>query len=219
MVSSYVSSSPENNNNNNNDSLPPTSPLYHQEQQLRQQYQQKVLHRAIQHMDPQELDRLIDPGSWLASMLVNVETLPVCVSIATATKQRLGFPLVYVNAAFEKTTGYLRSEIIGQNCRFLQANKAEPEAIIRLTNALRDAKPIRLAITNYRKDGIPFKNLLAMKPIFDENGRYRYVVGVQFDVTQSDSTPEKLQLANQIIQLIPDIIVASENDDDTISSK
>jgi PAS domain S-box-containing protein len=37
-----------------------------------------------------------------------------------------GFPLVYVNAEFERVTGYPREEIIGQNCRFLQVSLSAP---------------------------------------------------------------------------------------------
>lgn len=32
-------------------------------------------------------------------------------------------PIVYVNAAFERTTGYARSAVIGRNCRFLRARR------------------------------------------------------------------------------------------------
>ena len=64
-----------------------------------------------------------------------------------------------------------------QNCRFLQrgrepGDRAEEESIARLTEALREAKPAKVAITNWRKDGTPFRNLLAIKPIMDQNGDY-----------------------------------------------
>lgn len=167
----------------------------------------KVAQKALSTVDLAEVDKLLKCGSWLPSMLAAVENLPVCVSLSTASKDRPGFPLVYVNACFEKTTGYSRNEIVGQNCRFLQAGKAEQESIDRLSAALREAKPVRVAITNFRKDGMPFKNLLAMKPIFSETGSYEYVVGVQFDVTQDDATPEKLKLADQVIQMLPNVII------------
>lgn len=64
-----------------------------------------------------------------------------------------------------------------QNCRFLQRgrdpeDRAEDESIARLTEALREAKPLKVAITNWRKDGTAFRNLLAIKPIMDQNGDY-----------------------------------------------
>ena len=48
-----------------------------------------------------------------------------------------------------------------------------------------------------------------MKPVFDENGEYIYVIGVQFDVTQSDATPAKLKLADDVINMLPNVIVSA----------
>jgi len=109
-------------------------------------------------------------GQWLSLLLTSVECVPVMVSLSTASKDRPGFPLIYVNTAFEVTTGYLRKDIVGRNCRFLQRGKGEPEAVKLLADALRDAQPVKVPITNFRRDGTEFSNLLAMKPIFDENG-------------------------------------------------
>ena len=33
-------------------------------------------------------------------------------------------------------------------------------------------RPLKVAITNWRKDGTAFRNLLAIKPIMDQNGDY-----------------------------------------------
>jgi len=46
------------------------------------------------------------------------------VTIADATAEDL--PLVYVNPAFEKMTGYSSDEVLGRNCRFLQQGKTRP---------------------------------------------------------------------------------------------
>ena len=40
-------------------------------------------------------------------------------------------------------------------------------------------------ITNYRKDGSSFVNLLSLRPVHDSNGVYRFCIGVQFDATVS----------------------------------
>ncbi len=162
--------------------------------------------KAIACVDQSEVDNLLRSGDWFTTLITAVENLPICVSISSASQDKFGFPLVYVNSAFETTTGYSRSEIVGKNCRFLQADVGEPEAVAQLSKCLREAKPIRVAISNKTRDGKVFKNLLAMKPIFDEAGNYAYVVGVQFDVTDEGATAIKLKLANDLINMIPEII-------------
>ena len=164
------------------------------------------LANAMEAIDASELDRLYASGSWLTSLLAAVENLPICVSISTASKSRRGFPLIYVNACFERTTGYSRKEIVGRNCRFLQSEVSEPESLQRLAVALADAKPLKVSITNVRKDGIAFVNFLSLKPIFDDAGEYRYVIGMQFDVTQADATPAKRKLADELMKMLPDEI-------------
>src|SRR3954470_17442586 len=38
-------------------------------------------------------------------------------------------PLVYVNPAFERTTGYASEEALGRNCRFLQGKDRDQPAL------------------------------------------------------------------------------------------
>lgn len=73
-----------------------------------------AIENSIQTKMSIELDKLLAGTSWLSGLLSSIENLPVCVSLAAASHTMRGFPLVYVNAAFETTTGYDRSEILGQ---------------------------------------------------------------------------------------------------------
>lgn len=160
-----------------------------------------------------ELNKLLVGTSWLNGLLASVENLPVCVSLAAANREMAGFPLIYVNAAFESTTGYPRSEIIGQNCRFLQLGKkaghvAETDSIARMTAALREGRPVKVAITNFRKDGTPFRNLLAMKPIFDSEGGYAFVLGIQFDIGVTDASAKKMKIIDDLFRVLPNTIMA-----------
>ena len=66
----------------------------------------------------------------------------------------------------------------------LQEQKAmvqEQEAVLQLVESLRAAEPVQLELTNYRKDGRAFRNLLSLRPVHDSNGRYRYCIGVLAD--------------------------------------
>jgi hypothetical protein len=67
-----------------------------------------IVNQAIASADAEELDTMLLGGDWLKSLMVAVEDLPLCVSLATARPERQGFPLVYVNKAFENATGYNR---------------------------------------------------------------------------------------------------------------
>ena len=66
---------------------------------------------------------------------------------------RPGFPLLYVNKAFEAVTGYPRREVVGRNCRFLQHGRSDPLQLARISDALRNALPCRAVVSNRRKDG------------------------------------------------------------------
>jgi PAS domain S-box-containing protein len=161
------------------------------------------IQRAFATLDPIEIPR-IAKSCYLSTFLGSVEGLPISVSLSSASKDRKGFPLIYVNSVFEEVTGYPRNDIIGRNCRFLQAGKAEADKISALAKALREAKPIKIEITNYRKNGEEFRNLLAMKPIFNYKGEYSFIIGLQFDVSGQSSTVSKLQLIDHLVSMLPD---------------
>jgi PAS domain S-box-containing protein len=72
--------------------------------------------------------------------------------------------------------GYNREEAVGRNCRFLQGPETEPEAIQVIRNTLSKGQDCHVKLTNYRKNGDKFQNLLSMKPVFDADGIYRYVL-------------------------------------------
>lgn len=161
---------------------------------------------TLKSVDDQELQFMLRTGNWLHDLIVAVEELPLCVTLATAREERRGFPLVYVNKTFERVTGYDRKEIVGRNCRFLQSRKTEMEQIRKLQYALRCALPVKVALTNVRKDGEEFINLLAMKPIFDSHGVYSYVVGVQYDITLTGASLRELNMVNDLLNILPNVL-------------
>ncbi|HEY8125629.1 MAG TPA: helix-turn-helix domain-containing protein [Methylocystis sp.] len=92
-------------------------------------------------------------------------------------------PIVYANRPFMRITGYELDEIIGRNCRFLQADDRDQEGRLRLREAMRNREQIEVALRNYRKDGALFHNKLNITPLFDADGRLLYFLGVQYDVS------------------------------------
>src|ERR671910_2150723 len=93
-------------------------------------------------------------------------------------------PIVYVNPAFERTTGYAAEEVLGRNCRFLQREDRAQPALEELRAAVCEGRHCTVVLRNYRKDGTLFWNELSIYPVRDEDGRMTNFVGVQNDVTE-----------------------------------
>ena len=105
-------------------------------------------------------------------------------------------PMVYVNEAFEDSTGYTKSEALGRNCRFLQGDGTDPETVARLREAIDNEEPITVEIRNYRKDGTPFWNELSVAPVYDADGNLIRYLGTQRDITDRKEHIQELQRQN-----------------------
>jgi PAS domain S-box-containing protein len=113
-------------------------------------------------------------------------------SIVIADPNQPDVPLVYVNPAFERTTGYASEEVLGRNCRFLQGKDRDQPALGELRTAVREGRHCTVVLRNYRKDGSLFWNELSIYPVRDEDGRTSSFVGVQNDITERIRTEEIL---------------------------
>ncbi|BBR52390.1 MULTISPECIES: PAS domain S-box protein [Pseudomonas] len=92
--------------------------------------------------------------------------------------------LIYVNAAFERLTGYARNEILYQDCRFLQADDRDQLGRARIRRALTEGRPCREVLRNYRKDGSAFWNELSITPVHNPADQRTYFIGIQKDVSR-----------------------------------
>jgi len=92
-------------------------------------------------------------------------------------------PVLLVNRAFERITGYSEAEVRGRNCRFLQGEDRKQPAIVMLREALREERPVRVVLRNYRKDGELFWNETTLLPVRDDRGTVVYYLGILRDVT------------------------------------
>jgi PAS domain S-box-containing protein len=104
-------------------------------------------------------------------------------------------PLIWVNPAFTRITGYEFGEATGRNCRFLQGPASDRTVIAQMRQAQEDEESVTVTVVNYRKDGTPFWNEVSMSPIFDGEGRLTNFVGVQADVTARVAAERERELA------------------------
>lgn len=90
-----------------------------------------------------------------------------------------GNPIVAVNDAFERITGYPEDEVVGRNPRFLQGPDTEEAAVADLAEAIDIWKCVRVDLRNYRADGTPFENRVGLVPLEDETGTVTNWLGMQ----------------------------------------
>jgi PAS domain S-box-containing protein len=80
-------------------------------------------------------------------------------------------PIIYVNNGFLKMTGYSEEELIGKNCRLLQGQGTDKEAVRKVREAIDNRNSIKIQLLNYRKDGTEFWNELTIEPLWISIGK------------------------------------------------
>ncbi|WP_024325773.1 PAS sensor domain-containing protein [Thioalkalivibrio sp. AKL19] len=103
--------------------------------------------------------------------------------------------LIYVNRAFEQLTGYRSEEILYRDCRFLQGDDTDQDVRQEIRAAIEDNRPCRVTLRNYRKDGTLFWNELSLTPVFNDEDRLTYYIGIQKDITDRVEAEQRAERA------------------------
>jgi PAS domain S-box-containing protein len=185
--------------------------------------------------DPQLEDRFAETlktGVWLEDLLASLDDHPYSITVSrqgvaiiessvtvhstessfsSVTSGRLtgggaGWPLVYVNRAFENLTQYSRQESLGRTCSFLHSEHTERGQVQLVSEALRTNMACKVALVNRRKDGSEFLNLLATQPVYNLHGELIYMVGVQYDVTKKDASIKEIKLVDDLLRMVANIL-------------
>jgi two-component system, cell cycle sensor histidine kinase and response regulator CckA len=90
----------------------------------------------------------------------------------------------YVNPAFERVTGYPRSEAIGANVRFLKSGEHTDAFYKQMWKTLTAGETWEGDLTNRRKDGSLFLEHATISPVRDSTGEIASYVAVKRDITQ-----------------------------------
>ncbi|MDD4929403.1 MAG: diguanylate cyclase [Gallionella sp.] len=117
--------------------------------------------------------------------------------ITIADARLPGWPLIYVNAGFERLTGYVASELLGKSVRFLQGTDTDQPEINILREALRKEQSCVVTLRNYRRDGSMFWNELSLSSVHDTDGTLTHFIGIQNDVTARVTLDQHLRQSNQ----------------------
>lgn len=130
---------------------------------------------------------------------INIGAVDMSCAFVVCDVSQHDIPIVYCSDIFERLTGYSKHEILGRNCRFLQApdGKVQPgikrkyvddQAVLHLKNMISQRQEAQISLINYRKGGQPFMNLLTMIPITWDSDEIRYFVGFQVDLVEQPTS-------------------------------
>ncbi|MCF7971451.1 MAG: diguanylate cyclase [Methylococcaceae bacterium] len=109
-------------------------------------------------------------------------------------------PIIYANPAFLALTGFTLTEVLGQDCRFLQGTNIDQAELALIRLAIQKGESVLVTLRNYKKDGSIFWNELSISPIKDALGTVTHFIGIQKDVTERVELKKKLEAANARLQ-------------------
>lgn len=130
---------------------------------------------------------------------INIGAVDMSCAFAVCDVTQHDIPIVYCSDIFERLTGYTKHEILGRNCRFLQApdgkiqagvkrKYVDDQSVLRIKNMITARQEMQTSIINYRKGGQPFMNLLTMIPITWDTDEIKYYVGFQVDLVEQPTS-------------------------------
>ncbi len=128
----------------------------------------------------------------------------VIVTGANPIESPFGPQIVYVNRAFEKLTGYDRTEVIGETPRILQGKMTDAAACARIHKSLEKQESVRETLLNYSKSGQPYWLDMNIMPLYGRNGEVTHFAAIERDVTESVFNAQQLERRNSELRQIKD---------------
>lgn len=129
-----------------------------------------------------------------ANPIIELGAIDASCALILCDLQQPDCPVVYANEPFTELTGYSQQEIVGRNCRFLQApggkvkksstrKYIDSDTMRKMRTAVEGNTELAVEVVNFKKNGQQFVNLLAMIPICWDSTEPRYSVGFQAEKT------------------------------------
>ncbi len=113
--------------------------------------------------------------------------------ITSATPDPDGaLPIVFVNEAFERHTGWHRNEVLGLPGSILDGPGTDATLIARVHEHLRRGETVRAEVLQYTREGREYWAELVVVPVYDSAGVHTHWVSVHRDVSDRKQLEEQL---------------------------
>ena len=112
--------------------------------------------------------------------------------IAVSDARRYPQPIVHVNPAFTRITGYAPHEILGRDASLLEGPLTDKDDLAMLARTVQNGGELKVTLMNYRKDGSLFHNKLSVSPVRDTSGEITHYINVIEDVSSQVEVKQRL---------------------------
>lgn len=102
-------------------------------------------------------------------------------------------PVIFVNRAFERRSGYRADEMIGRSMRMLHGPDTDPAVVARIVRAMGKREPVSAELINYSKAGEPSWVEIDMVPFASEGGPITHLVVVGRDITERRRSADAIE--------------------------
>ena len=92
--------------------------------------------------------------------------------------------IIFVNDAFERSSGYARAEVLGRSLLFQQGPATDADELARIAAAMARAQPARAELLNYNKAGKAYWVEAELVPFTDADGRQTHWVAVEREIDE-----------------------------------
>ncbi|MDN2678615.1 EAL domain-containing protein [Janthinobacterium sp. SUN033] len=92
--------------------------------------------------------------------------------------------IIFVNDAFERSSGYARAEVLGRSLLFQQGPATDAGELARVAAAMANAQPARAELLNYNKAGKAYWVEAELAPFTDADGKQTHWVAVEREIDE-----------------------------------
>lgn len=117
-------------------------------------------------------------------------------------------PIVFVNPAFVRMSGYGPVDVLGRTAAFLLGDETEQPGLPALAEAMATGQEATVTLRHYKRDGTLFYADLSVSPVRDQTGRITHSITILSDVTErveaERAIAERSARLDAIFDLSPD---------------
>lgn len=144
------------------------------------------------HFSTEEINLAWSVADQVAGALTRAQMVQVQQRLSTAVEQSeqsviitdTQGNIIYVNPAFERTSGYSQAEALGQNPRLLKSNQHDAAFYAEMWATISAGEVWQGQFINKKKNGTLYTEEASITPVRDENRVIVSYVGLQRDVTR-----------------------------------